>query len=298
MPHAVPRKAEHGTGRASEYHVFALTQRSGRRDDADRAGFLAVFSRVCERFRWSCHSYCLMTNHYHAVVETAEANLSRGMRQLNGVCTERFNRAHQCVSHVYQGRYSAVLVQREVHFAAVMRYVMLNPVRAGMVVAADDWPWSSYRASIGTVAPPPWLRTDWIDGLVGSDDNRAAAFAQFVEDGVVEPSLWRHLTQQIYLGDAAFVSAAQKQVSHLPRVTEIPRIQRQAVYEQGGLMSEDNEGAAHCGDRQARNDAIVAAFATGRYTMREIGGHFGVHYSRVSRIVYAAETRDGARCKT
>lgn len=239
-----------------------------------------------------------MTNHYHLMVETADANLSRGMRQLNGVYTEKFNAAHQCVGHVYQGRYSAILIQRERHLIAVMRYVMLNPVRAGLVDAAAEWPWSSYGACIGSVSTPTWLRTDWMDGVVGSGPNRAAAFAQFVADGVVEPSCWRQLTHQIYLGDTAFVCESQKQVSHIPLSAEIPQIQRRPVRAACVSIAEDMGRVASSSDPKARNHAIVAAFATGRYTMREIGEHFGVHYSRVSRIVSVAETRKSARRKT
>ncbi len=283
--------------------VYHLTSRGNRReaifrDDPDRATFLATLAHVCERFRWSCHAYCLMTNHYHLVVETADANLSRGMRQLNGVYTKRFNRAHQCVGHVYQGRYSAVLVQRELHLLAVLRYVLLNPVRARMVAAAVDWPWSSYRATIGEVGAPNWLRTDWIAAVFGSGAGRNAAFAQFVEDGVVGPSCWQHLTHQIYLGDAAFVAAVQSQMSDLSLLTEIPRLQRWPVREPLGAPNASDAVGAGRNNRIARNEAIVAAFSTGRHTMREIGDHFGVHYSRVSRIVSEFETLKAARRKT
>src|SRR6185437_4393319 len=82
-------------------------------DDSDRTIFLTILAQVCERYDWSCHSYCLMTNHYHLLMETRAATLARGMRHLNGVYTQRFNRVHARVGHVYQGRYSAVLVQKE-----------------------------------------------------------------------------------------------------------------------------------------------------------------------------------------
>ena len=113
------------------YHV---TSRGDRReeiylDDADRAHWLALFGHVCKRFHWVCHAYCLMDNHYHIVVETAEGNLSREMRQLNGVYTQSFNRAHNRVGHVYQGRYKAILVEKESYLLELSHYVVLNPVR-------------------------------------------------------------------------------------------------------------------------------------------------------------------------
>jgi putative transposase len=148
------------------YHV---TSRGDRReeiylDDADRTHWLTLFGHVCKRFNWVCHAYCLMDNHYHIVVETLEGNLSRGMRQLNGVYTQTFNRAHNRVGHVYQGRYKAILVEKESYLLELSRYVVLNPVRAGRVNNVEQWPWSSYSAMIGKSSRPEWLQTDWILG--------------------------------------------------------------------------------------------------------------------------------------
>ena len=97
------------------YHV---TSRGDRRediyeDDDDRNKWLATLGSVCSRFNWRCHAYCLMDNHYHIVIETAEANLSKGMRQLNGVYTQYFNRRHDRAGHVFQGRYQGILVEKD-----------------------------------------------------------------------------------------------------------------------------------------------------------------------------------------
>jgi REP element-mobilizing transposase RayT len=131
------------------YHVTA--RGDGREDiylsDADRRLFLAVLGSVAERFNWTIHAYCLMSNHYHLLVETPEGNLSKGMRQLNGVYTQDFNRTHHRVGHVFQGRYKAILVEKEAYLLELVRYVVLNPVRAGMVRTPGEWPWSSYRAT-------------------------------------------------------------------------------------------------------------------------------------------------------
>ncbi len=118
--------------------VYHVTSRGDRREDIylsddDRREWLAVLALVCDRFNWVVHAYCQMTNHYHLVVETVEANLSAGMRQLNGLYTQRFNRRHGQVGHLFQGRYKAILVQKEAHLLELSRYVVLNPVRAGMV---------------------------------------------------------------------------------------------------------------------------------------------------------------------
>jgi hypothetical protein len=103
-----------------------------------------------------------MSNHYHVVVETVEGNLSQGMRQLNGVYTQTFNRRHRRVGHVFQGRYKAILVERDSYLLELSRYVVLNPVRALMVKDAAEWPWSNYRATIGQARPMKSLQVDWL----------------------------------------------------------------------------------------------------------------------------------------
>lgn len=135
------------------YHV---TSRGDGREavflrDQDRGSFLRVLSQVVQDFNWAVHVYCLMENHYHLLIKTPGGNLSKGMRQLNGVYTQRFNRQHGRVGHVFQGRYKAVIVQREWYLSELARYVVLNPVRAHMVNSPAEWPWSSYRATAGCV---------------------------------------------------------------------------------------------------------------------------------------------------
>jgi putative transposase len=131
-------------------------------DNSDRQTFIDVLMEVCSRMQWMCYDYCLMTNHYHIVVETQAGNLSKGMRHMNGVYTQRFNRRHGRVGHVFQGRYKAILVDREPYLLELVRYVILNPVRAGMVTSPAHWRWSSYHATVGQMPAPDWLDTDWV----------------------------------------------------------------------------------------------------------------------------------------
>ena len=141
------------------YHV---TSRGNARasiyaDDGDRRRFLDVLGEVVESYRWCCQAYCLMPNHYHLVVETPQANLSRGMRHLNGLYTQRYNRHRSRVGHVFQGRFKGILVERESHLLELVRYVVLNPVRAGIVEAAENYAWSSLRATLRLAPAPSWL---------------------------------------------------------------------------------------------------------------------------------------------
>ncbi len=149
--------------------VYHITSRGDRREhiylsDVDRDAWLELLGHVCARFNWVCHAYCLRSNHYHLVIETPEGNLSQGMRQLNGVYTQWVNRNHGRVGHVFQGRYKAILVEKDSYLLELARYVVLKPVRAGMVGDAGDWPWSSYLAMTGQVPVPVWLKTDWLLG--------------------------------------------------------------------------------------------------------------------------------------
>jgi putative transposase len=105
---------------------------------------LAVLALVCGSFNWVVHTYCQMMNHSHLVVETVEGNLSAGMQQLNGIYTQRFNRRYRMSGHLFQGRYKAILLQKEAHLLELSRYVVLNLVRVQMVQLPEEWPCSRY----------------------------------------------------------------------------------------------------------------------------------------------------------
>ena len=138
------------------YHV--TTRGNARQaiytDDQDHSTFLAVLAAVVMRSQWLCHAYCLMDNHYHLLIETPQGNLSAGMRQLNGVYTQRFNRRHTRVGHVFQGRFKAILVERENYLLELCRYVVLNPVRAGLISEWKQYPWIWVRREEGDCVTP------------------------------------------------------------------------------------------------------------------------------------------------
>ena len=263
------------------YHV---TSRGDRRediylDDVDRSNWLALFGHVCKRFNWVCHAYCLMDNHYHIVVETAEANLSKGMRQLNGVYTQNFNRRHNRVGHVYQGRYKAILVDKDSYLLELSRYVVLNPVRSGEVKAVEQWSWSSYSAMTDKSDRPDWLQTDWVLGQFGKQRKRAiAAYIDFVHAGVELPGVWDDLRGQIYLGKEEFVKTMQQHMQSDKNISEIPRAQRRAAARPLSYYSSFAN----------RNTGIAAAYQTGDYSMKAIADEFGLHYATVSRIIKKA----------
>jgi putative transposase len=264
------------------YHV---TSRGDRRepiyrDDYDRVAWLDVLGTVCERYNFVVHSFCQMGNHYHLLVETVDGNLARGMRMLNGSYTQYFNRRHKVVGHLFQGRYKAILVQKETYLLELTRYIVLNPLRAKMVRSLADWDWSSYAHMIGCKPAPVWLDADWLLGQFAP--TRVAAidgFHRFVMQGRGLASPLRDTKYQTILGDAAFI--AQYQYAVAPEgIPEVSKAQRRTV------ALSLNEYQANYSDR---NEGMARAYLSTAYTMAEIGKHFGVAYRTVSRAVQAFE---------
>lgn len=245
--------------------------------------WLKIFAQVCSRFHWRCHAWCQMDNHYHLLIETIEGNLSSGMRQLNGVYTQKSNRRHGQVGHVFQGRYKAILVERDAYLLELARYVVLNPLRAGMVKEVHAWSWSSYLAMIGQAEKPEWLETDWLLACFGKQRNRAIAkYIDFVRAGVGLPSAWEELRYQVFLGSDDFVAHLRDKCKGEEEegLVEIPRLQRRIMAKPLSWYVEHLEDT---------RKAMALAYRTGDYTMKEIAREFGVHYSTVSRAVRHCE---------
>lgn len=261
------------------YHVTSRGDRCEAiyTDDEDREKWLEILGNVCSRFNWRCHVYCLMDNHYHIVIETAEANLSKGMRQLNGVYTQYFNRQHNRVGHVYQGRYKGILVERDSYLLELSRYVVLNPIRAQMIKNVNEWKWSSYQAMIGEVAAQPWLETDWLLGNFAKRRKIARQkYIDFVREGIGLPSLWENLQNQIFLGTEKFVNKKQSLINKKESLDEIPRLHKRKLPKPIDYYERKYKDP---------NKAICNAYLSGGYTLKEIGDYFQKHYSTISRIV-------------
>jgi len=268
LPGALYHVTSRGNGRESIYS-----------DDRDRKTFLQTLDDVYCRYHWLIHAYCLMDNHYHLLVETPDGNLSIGMRQLNGVFTQRFNRRHKHVGHIFQGRYKAILVQKDSYLLELIRYIVLNPVRAGMVKDADDWRWSSYRAMTGRGKPPEWLQVDWLLSQFGSSKKNArAAYASFVQGGIGGSSPLKDVQEQAYLGDDTFLVELQKIRNRAGSLNEVSRVERRQVEKSLQQFRDEYPD---------RDRAMAAAYLSGAYTMKEIGIFFDLHYMTVSRAVKA-----------
>jgi putative transposase len=180
-----PRLQAHG----ATYHV---TTRGNRKqeifiDTRDRLRFIQLVQEVVDLLGWVCHAYCLMTNHYHLLVQTPEPDISRGMHRLNGVYAKWFNWRHNYGGHLFERRFHDELVECHAHLLELTRYIVLNPVRAGLVSHPREWRWSSYNATIGRGPRPAFLTTSWVLSLFSEDPNRARQlYPEFVEAHAAE----------------------------------------------------------------------------------------------------------------
>ena len=172
----------------ARYHVTCRGNGGARifTSRGDPGLFLFLLGRVLAEFRWTCLAYCLMGNHYHLVLETSGPDLSGGMQRLNHRFVRAFHARHGTTGHLFEGPFDAVLVQDDDQLFATCRYVLLNPVRAGLVEHPGDWRWSSHRATVGLEEGPPWLGADRVVRKLDYDDlaQSRAAFERFVLAGV------------------------------------------------------------------------------------------------------------------
>lgn len=267
--------------------VYHVTSRGNERknifkDNEDRLLFLDTLKKVNERYNWLCHAYCLMNNHYHLIIETPDGNLSKGMRQLNGVYTQTYDKRHDRVGHVFQGRYKAILIDKESHLLATCRYVVLNPVRAKVTRSPGEWKWSSYRATAGIEKSHPCLNTDWLLGQFATKKETAMKkYQEFVKSGIGEATIWTSVKGQIILGEKEFIEKFIDHVRKHEDIKEIPRSQRYVNRPPLGELFKDEM----IKDKRRRDKKMREAVRKYGYSQMEIAEHLGMHYSTISRLM-------------
>jgi len=282
----------HITSRGSE-------RREIFRGDGDRRGFLDLLGKTVERFNWRTHGYALMGNHYHLVVETPEPTLSRGMHHLNGGYAQRFNRRHSRKGHLFESRFGSVLVQRESHLLEVVRYVVLNPVRAGLVRLPENYEWSNFRATARMDAAPSWLEVEWTLEQFDPNEERGAiaAYRRFVLAGIeAELDVGDELSRSSVLGDEPFRRAAQERIGRESRSSEHPRrevrVCRPSVQEvleaAAAAFDVATSRIARPGRHPARRAVALVAREDGLRSLREIGEELNVSSPAVSQLIKRA----------
>lgn len=251
------------------------------RDDADHVGFLNLLGQVLDRYSWLLYAYCLLVNHYHLVVETPLANISLGMRQLNGLYARRFNLRTGSEGHVFQARFRSILVESDEYLMEVGRYVVLNPVRAGMCEHPGQWRWSSFNATAGKSESPVPLALDRFLGLFGASRRGAQhAHESYVLEGVGDALGDRVRGER--LGSRGFL---REDFGYEDPISEVPREQ--------WLPEPPSLEEIFASEKWP----IATAYRRFGYTLREIGDFLGCHYATISRALRREEAAL-PECKT
>lgn len=287
--------------------IWHVTSRGNRQqtiftDDQDRESFLDCLGKVTQRYRWLTHTYVLMDNHHHLVIETPVPTLSRGMRQLNGVYAQRFNCRHSRSGHLFQGRFDSQLIQRDSYLLAVLRYVVLNPVRASVVARPEDWQWSSYRATVGLDPVPPWLQVDWTLRQFDTRSRRkaVAAYQRFVLAGVGKNlRIGEEIHQEPVLGDEAFRESVQAKIERRHRSREHPRAEvrlcrpsmTQVIAAASNVFGMPKSAIVARGRNDARQAVALIAQEYGLHTLATIGASLSLRETGVFHLVKRARER-------
>jgi putative transposase len=282
-----PGALYHVTSRGNAHQKIYL-------EDEDRNRYLDLLGKEVTQQGWVCYAYCLMDNHYHLLVETPEPNLVAGMRRLNGVYTQAFNRRHRRVGHLFQGRYKAIVVDKDAYLLELCRYIVLNPVRAKAVKVPERWPWSSYRATVGEAAAPPWLAVEEVRDLFPG----RGAYRRFVGQGTGDVSPWPLLRGQIYLGGEEFLKRMQRKIPDRP-VRGIARSQIEPARPDAAAIEAAVAKAYRISIEQTLDRASGEAFKTAVYLLRravnqpiaEVARRARISLPRVSQIQTEIENR-------
>jgi REP element-mobilizing transposase RayT len=264
------------------YHVTSKGRDSQIvfKDQEDRGVFLNVVENVVDRFGWLVHSYVLMDDHYHLVVEVPKANLSKGMRQLNGVYTQHVNRRHDQEGPIFQGRFKSVLIEKKSYLVPVCRHVVTNPVRAKEPQSFLNYKWSSYRALAGQVRTPSFLHGADVLAHFGKREKDAQRkYREYIRKGVDIESPLAQRANQVLLGSPRFLNEMQPLLQGEKLAKKGPKAIRRRRSLNAIFKKVDDK------TRVERNGLMKIAHLDYGYTLMEIGDHLGLHYTTVSKVV-------------
>jgi REP element-mobilizing transposase RayT len=251
-------------------------------NDKDRLKFLSFMLRVYEKYNWICHAYCLMGNHYHQLLETSEGNLIDGMKQLNQFYSQFFNWKHGRKGSVLQGRYKALLVEKESQFLENARYIVNNPVNTGLVDHPSKWPWSSFSATRGLEKGPPFLQPEYLlKHFAASRTKAQQKYEAFVLAGVGQESPLKLAKKQIFLGSDEFISEMMRFLDGHDELNNVPKIQKFADRPNLKTIFHGVPSIS----KTVRNNLILNAHDVLAYTQKEIAKFLGLYPGYVSRII-------------
>ena len=270
------------------YHITSRgnERKSVFRSDLDRERFLSYLQSARERYGAVIHVYCLLSNHYHLLLETPRSNLSQILHHINGAYTTYFNVKRDRSGHLFQGRFRGILVEKEEYAHELSRYIHLNPYRAGLINSINRYRWSSYPYYLGLKGKPSWLETGLILGYFGSQDKAARRkYREFVEGGMKQPgpNPLQEVIASTFLGGPDFVERMKEVAGRKGRVREIPSSR---ILEERRSLEEIRKVVGEVvgeGERLFKKFAVYMSHEYGGYALKEIGGFYGMEESAVSQ---------------
>ena len=295
------------------YHVISrgISREDIFRSERDKEKFLEYLEKISERFSIIIHTYCLMSNHYHLLIETPEPNLSKSIQWLNVSYAINFNRKYKRSGHLFQGRFRAILIDADAYLKQLSRYIHLNPVKANLVSAAGQYRWSSYPAFVGKLTPPMFLETGWLLSNFGNSRRVAQKnYKDFVEKvnikTLTNPS--KHITEGVILGDTDFVNwikdtflSERKDDKEIPQLRHLkPKVSLEAIVVQTSKeLKCDVEDILKKGRKlnKAREIAIHLARDLSGLSGKELGNYFGGVSGALISIMYNRIANESAKNK-
>lgn len=271
------------------YHITSRgnEQKDVFKSQKDREKFLSYLESATERYGAAIHVYCLMSNHYHLLMETPEGNLSQIIRHINGAYTNYFNTKRKRAGHLFQGRYKAILVEKEAYALELSRYIHLNPVRANMVKVPEEYRWSSYRSYIGLTGQPDWLRTaDQLEQFQGGEREKQDKYKRFVEDANGEDgeNPLAGVIGSAILGSHEFIAEIEeKHLEEKQAHLDVPDLRRIACR---WSVEEIIETVREVLEKESSLAKKLSIYLCHRYSgarLKEIGDRFGIGAAGVSQ---------------
>lgn len=272
------------------YHVTSRgnEQKAIFRSNSDRERFLSYLESAHDRYGATIHVYCLMDNHYHLLLETPLGNLSKVLHHINGAYTTYFNTKRKRSGHLFQGRYKAILVEKDSYCKELSRYIHLNPIRAGLADKPSEYRWSSYPYYIRKEKRPAWLTTESVLGYFGKDESSAQKnYRKFVEDALESETKnpLKDVFASTFLGSSEFITWAKEKFVGSKNVDtrNIPVLRE--LVEKPSLEQIERTVESIIGKKHAlcRKFCIYASHQYGGFALREIGAYYGMRGSAVSQ---------------
>ena len=273
------------------YHVTSRgnERRTIFQSNRDRVKYLTYVESAHERYGAMIHAYCLMGNHYHLLLETPRGNLSKIVHYINGAYTTYFNIKRSRSGHLFQGRFKGILVDKDEYCKELSRYVHLNPVRAGIVKAPLEYPWSSYRYFVGRDKKPKWLTTEFILGDFGGEGERGfKKYGEYVERGdnkELDDPL-KKVIASTFLGGKEFIERIKLEYLEGKEIDrrDLPALKKILI---GPSLESIEKGVirvAGRGDPLFKKMCIYLSYQHSGLNLGEIGDYFRMQRSAISQL--------------